>query len=89
LDDDRFEVVLFEGRSTLCYVKYFLGLMLNRVEGMNGVTVLRERCLQLYGPEDQHVYVQIDGEYAGHLPAQIRIVPDALTVLLPESYGRD
>jgi diacylglycerol kinase (ATP) len=88
LYDDRFEVVLFEGRSTLRYVKYFAGLVLNRVEGMKGVTVLRERCLQLYGPADGRVYVQIDGEFAGNLPAQVRIVPDALTLLLPAAYGR-
>ena len=84
LFDDRFEVVLFEGRSTLRYLKYFLGLVLNRVEGMKGVTVLRERCLNLELAEDQRVYVQIDGEFACRLPAQIRIVPNALTVLLPE-----
>jgi diacylglycerol kinase family enzyme len=88
LFDDRFEVVLFEGRSTIRYVKYFGGLMLNRVEGLSGVTVLRERCLRLSHPEDERVYVQVDGELAGHLPAQVRIVPDALTVLVPGEYGR-
>ena len=85
--DDRFEVVLFEGRSTLPYVKYFGGLMLNRLSGMKGVTVERAQCLRLAAPEDQRVYLQIDGEFAGHLPAEIRIVPDALTLLVPEGYG--
>jgi len=32
------------------------------------------------------VYIQIDGEYAGKLPAEIRIVPDALTLLVPRAY---
>lgn len=86
LFDDRFEVVLFEGRSSVRYVKYFTGLVLNRVEGMRGVTVLREKCLKLSSPDDERVYVQIDGEYAGHLPAQVRIVPDALTLLVPPEY---
>jgi diacylglycerol kinase (ATP) len=85
--DDRFEVVLFEGRSTLRYVKYFTGLVRNQVEGMTGVTVLREQCLKLSCPEDLRVYVQIDGEHAGHLPAEVRIVPDAITLLMPEGYG--
>jgi diacylglycerol kinase family enzyme len=84
--DDRFEVVLFEGRSTLRYVKYFTGLVRNRVEGMAGVTVLREQCLKLSCPADLRVYVQIDGEYAGHLPAEVRIVPDAITLLMPANY---
>jgi YegS/Rv2252/BmrU family lipid kinase len=86
--DDRFEVVLFEGSSTLPYVKYFIGLALNRVAGMKGVTVLNATRVVASCPEDRRVYVQIDGEFAGHLPADIRIVPDALTVLLPEEYGR-
>ncbi len=43
--------------------------------------------MALSGPEDRRVYVQIDGEFAGHLPAEIRIVPDALTLLVPPEYG--
>jgi len=86
LFDDRFEVVLFEGRSTLPYVKYFGGLMLNRLNGMRGVTVIRAQCLRLLAPEDRRVYMQIDGEFAGHLPAEIHIVPDALTLLVPPEY---
>ena len=87
LFDDRFEVVLFKGRSTIPYVKYFGGLMLNRLAGMNGVTVARSQCLRLLAPEDPRIYLQIDGELAGHLPAEIHIVPDALTLLVPEGYG--
>ena len=32
------------------------------------------------------VYIQVDGEYAGHLPASVELVPDALTLLIPEKY---
>ncbi|HEY1240208.1 MAG TPA: diacylglycerol kinase family protein [Bryobacteraceae bacterium] len=88
LFDDHFEVVLFEGRSTLPYVKYFGGLMLNRLAGMKGVTVERAQCLRVLAPEDRRVYLQIDGESAGQLPAEIRIVPDALTLLVPPEYAR-
>jgi diacylglycerol kinase (ATP) len=88
LFDDRFEVVLFEGRSTIPYVKYFGGLILNRLAGMKGVTVARAQCLRVLAPEDERVYLQIDGEFAGHLPADVRIVPDALTLLVPPQYAR-
>jgi diacylglycerol kinase family enzyme len=84
--EDRFEAVLFEGRSSLPYAKYFLGMALNRLQGMRGVTVTEARTVRLSCPEDRQVYVQIDGEYAGRLPAEIEIVPDALTLLLPEKY---
>jgi diacylglycerol kinase (ATP) len=88
LFDDQFEVILFEGRSTLPYVKYLLGVMTNRLRGMKGVTVSRAECLTFSAPKDERIYVQVDGEFAGHLPAYIKVVPNALTVLLPDEYVR-
>ncbi len=87
LSDDRFEVVLFEGRHTVRYFKHFGGIVLNRLSSMKGVTVLRADRVALSDPQDRSVYVQIDGEFAGRLPAEIRIVPDALTLLTPPGYG--
>ena len=87
LFDDQFEMVLFQGDSTLRYVKYFTGLMLNRVENMKGVAVVRTREATLAAADDQPVFVQIDGELAGRLPATVRIVPDALTLMAPPEYG--
>jgi diacylglycerol kinase family enzyme len=87
LFDDEFEVVLFEGRSTVRYVKYLAGMLGNRLSGMKGVTVLRADRVALRCPEDRRVYVQIDGECAGTLPAEIRIIPNALTLLVPPEYG--
>jgi diacylglycerol kinase family enzyme len=87
LVQDRFEVVLFEGRSTFRYARYFAGLVLNRLDGMKGVTVTRAQEVKVGCSKDSRVYVQVDGEFAGRLPVQIQIVPDALTVLLAEDYG--
>jgi len=87
LFDDQFETVLFEGRSSVPYVKYFIGMALNRLAGMRGVEILRTDHARLSCPRDGRVYVQIDGEYVGHLPAEIRIVKDALTLLVPREYG--
>ena len=88
LHDDGFEVILFEGRSTVPYVKYFAGMALNRLQGMRGVTVLRGESLKLRPAGERRAWVQIDGELAGRLPADIRIVPDALTLLVPPGYGK-
>ena len=87
LFDDTFEVVLFEGRNSARYVKYFLGMALHRLSGMPGVTVLRTKELSLSRAHTQKVYIQIDGEFAGQLPARIEIVPAALTLLIPPGYG--
>ncbi len=89
LFDDEFEVVLFEGRNTFPYVKYFLSMAVRRLEGTGGVTILRSCRITLPRPVDERVFVQIDGEFAGHLPAEITIVPDALTLLVPPEYGRE
>jgi diacylglycerol kinase family enzyme len=62
-------------------------MVLKRLGGVRGVRVLRLDCLKASHPEDQRVYVQIDGEFAGHLPAEFRIVPDALTLMAPPEYG--
>ena len=88
LMDDEFELVLLEGRNTLRYVKYFAGMVLNNLASMNGATVLRADRIRVTGPTDARIFVQIDGEFAGHLPAEIRIVPDALTLLIPPAYSR-
>lgn len=87
LPDDQFEAVLLEGRSSLRYVKYFTGMALNRLSEMKGVTVLRADRALIARPEDSDAYVQIDGELIGALPAEVRVVPDALTLLMPEEYG--
>ena len=41
LFDDQFEMVLFEGHSSLRYVKYFAGMAMNRLDETKGVTVMR------------------------------------------------
>jgi diacylglycerol kinase (ATP) len=88
LMDDEFEVVLFEGPSATSYVKYFAGMAFNRLAGMSGVTVVRAPEVRVLRPADQRAYVQIDGEFVGHLPADLKIVRDALTILVPDTYTK-
>ncbi len=63
-------------------------MVLNRLSRMRGLTIMPATCVKAFAPEDQRIYLQIDGEFAGRLPAEIRIVPDALTVLLGREYGK-
>jgi len=78
--------VLFEGANSLPYVKYLLGAVTNRLSRMKGVSVMRTRAVDLEGPTQPGVYVQIDGEYAGRLPARLSIVPRSLTLLVPRAF---
>jgi diacylglycerol kinase (ATP) len=88
LFDDQFEVVLFRGENSVRYLRYFAGVVRNRLQGMKGVTILRARKLDVSPVRDTRVYMQVDGEYAGHLPGSIDIVKDAITLLLPPVYKR-
>ena len=85
--DDEFEVVLFHGKQSWRYVKYLAGVALRRHAGMKGVTVLRARELELAHAGDDRVYLQVDGEFAGQLPARVEIVPSSLNLLVPPGYA--
>jgi len=80
--NDEFEVVLFEGSHPLRYAWYMLGVGTKRVQSMYGVRTLRTNRIEFLG--DAHV--QIDGEYAGRVPACFETVPAALTLLVPPAY---
>lgn len=84
--DDEFEVVLFEGSSTLPYMKYFLGVLARRIQGMRGVSIFRTRKLLFTGAEQGKVYVQVDGESAGVIPASVELASGALTLLVPPGF---
>ena len=80
---DDFEVVLFEGSNPLRYLSYMMGVAAKSVQKMPGVHTARAGSVELSGD----VHVQVDGEYAGRLPARLEIVPNALTLLIPPAYG--
>ena len=82
LAHDDFEIVLFEGSNPLRYLWYMLGVSMKRVQNMAGVHTLHGGRLELSGD----VHLQVDGEYAGRLPASIDIVPAAITLLMPPGY---
>jgi diacylglycerol kinase (ATP) len=78
----EFEVVLFEGSNPLRYIGYFIGVAVRAVQRLPGVHTVRARRIEFRGK----AHVQMDGEYGGELPASMEIVPDALTLLMPEDY---
>ncbi len=86
--DDSFEVVLFESSSSFRFLGYLARVAMRKLSGVAGVSLIRTKQVCMPSAAGPRVYVQVDGEYAGHIPAKVEIVPDALTLLLPESYIR-
>jgi len=81
-----FEVVLFQGKVSARYLGYLAGVAAGQVHRMKGCTVVHGRSVIFQPPSEEGVYVQVDGELAGKVPAAIEIVPDALTLLVPPEY---
>jgi len=81
--DDRFQVVSLEGSSSFRYLKYLAGVLAGRLEGMSGVRTTHTQRAVFAAPGTAAVHVQVDGEYAGRLPATVEIAPSALTLLVP------
>jgi YegS/Rv2252/BmrU family lipid kinase len=84
--DDEFEMVLFEGESSLGFLKYMLAVVVHQQQTMRGITILRTRLAVFSSPGDSKIHLQVDGEYAGLAPARVEIVPNALTLLVPPGF---
>jgi diacylglycerol kinase (ATP) len=84
--DDEFEMVLFEGESSLGFLKYMLAVVVHRQQAMRGITIVRTRQATFLAPGDLKIHLQVDGEYAGLAPARVEIVPNALTLLVPPGF---
>jgi diacylglycerol kinase (ATP) len=92
LGRDDLRLVLFHTHSRLAYFRYivrgFFGMNWN-VKGIELVDSSKARCGPLAkDQESMRILVQADGELLGTLPAEISMVPEAVTLLVPESYAR-
>jgi diacylglycerol kinase family enzyme len=86
--DDHFETVLLEGRGVFRYVPYLAGMLAQKLEGRHGATFADVSGVELSAEQGIEVHVQVDGEYAGRLPARIELAPAALSLLVPPGYGK-
>jgi diacylglycerol kinase (ATP) len=87
LMNNSFELVLFEGTATLGnYSRYFGAVLTGRLP-VRGMHVLQAESI-VFERDGVDVHVQVDGEYAGRLPARVDVVPDALTLLVPPEFTK-
>jgi diacylglycerol kinase (ATP) len=85
--DDEFEMVLFEGESSLGFLKYMAGVVVHQHQRMRGITILRTREAAFAAASGgAPIHLQVDGEYMGVAPARVEIVPNALTLLVPPGF---
>ena len=92
LFEDSFEVLALTTRSPLAYLAMLPRLWLGRLRGRADVHVwktgvLRCEAVAENGRPPAPIYAQVDGEPAGRLGVEFRIVPSALTLLVPQDLG--
>jgi diacylglycerol kinase (ATP) len=93
LDRNDMRVVLCRTASRFSYLLYVTRGLLGAEWNVPGVELVHSERVQCdYLPGADHVgsgnpprvYVEVDGELVGQLPADITMVPDALTILTPK-----
>lgn len=89
LDRDDLRLVLFRTRSRLAYLRYIVRGLVGAEWQIGGIELVHGAKLESrpLGNSDSagRVFVEADGELLGTLPAEISVVPDAVTLLVPGS----
>ncbi|MHB8542287.1 MAG: diacylglycerol/lipid kinase family protein [Candidatus Acidiferrales bacterium] len=91
LFEDSFEIVAYSGRSRFGVLMCLPAIWLGCLRRVPGIHVWKTAELTCDAEDEAEILSQIDGEAANALPLRFRIVPDALTLVLPPDAerGRD
>jgi diacylglycerol kinase (ATP) len=85
LFEDSFEFVTHSKRSRLSYLACLPALWLGKLRSMRGIEAWKSAEVLCEPAGNEPVYAQVDGEPIGALPISFRIVPDALSIVVPAS----
>jgi diacylglycerol kinase (ATP) len=80
----EFELAFVTTRSPWRYLAYMPLIWAGKLRNARYVRFFKTSSLQCASKTDSHVQIQVDGEPAGRLPVEFRIVPDALTLAIPD-----
>jgi YegS/Rv2252/BmrU family lipid kinase len=90
LEHNCLRLVLFRTSSRWRYMQYAVRGLLRHDWHVPGVGLLDAKqfsCCPLPQQDQRHIYVEADGELLGTLPADITIVPDAFSLLVPQDFA--
>lgn len=87
LERNDLHLVLFHTRSRLRYLGYVVRGLVGARWNISGIELVHSShatCNPLPAANAAPAYIEADGEILGTLPAEISIVPNALTILMPQ-----
>jgi diacylglycerol kinase family enzyme len=80
-DDGLLDVITFRKGSILSGLRYFAGIVAGQHRRFRDV--VRFRGSKVEFSSEQRVPYQLDGDYGGHLPLTIEMLPSRIQLLLP------
>jgi diacylglycerol kinase (ATP) len=83
---EEFELALFCSQSALRYLLYLPACWMGRLQRLKDVHFVKTNSLRCEGLAGDPIYAQVDGEASESLPVTFSIVPDALTLIVPEYF---
>ncbi len=83
----QFEAVLFRSRSALRYMGYLAQIATGTLERIPDVSFHFTNRAQLSPKDEEGIYIEVDGELAGRIPAVVETAAESVTVLLPPEYA--
>ena len=84
LFEDRFELAAITAESGLGYLSHLPSLCLGKLHETSGIHFWKTDSLVCEPLGTAPVYAQVDGEPLARLPVEFRIVPRAITLMVPE-----
>lgn len=84
-DDGQLDLITFAGRSVASGMRYVVGILMgkhHRFKDVDRVCVARV-SIKSQSP----VAFELDGDYAGKLPLEIKTLPERVTVMVPVAKG--
>jgi diacylglycerol kinase (ATP) len=84
---NEFELALFCSQSPLRYLLYLPACWIGQLRRLDDVHFVKTNLVRCEGLTAEPVYAQVDGEASESLPVTFSIVPDALTLVVPEHFG--
>ncbi len=82
--DGYLDVVTFEAGSFWKAILHLSAIMLGRHQNLPGVRMVRTRMLEIEA--EQPVPFQVDGDPGGHLPLSVRVLPERLRMVVPQTW---
>lgn len=79
---DNFDVCLFQSNNRWRYLYYLWMILLRQHYKLPDMQYLKARTIRLVGSPT--IKIQVDGELIGHLPQNVTIHRDALSLLVPK-----